>query len=271
MSSGHNTEERDPFAPPPEGAPDRPWGPRTGNSDQQQQPAAGGEQGEPGESADPGERPQDTPPRSRPGNAARPARPPVRPGQGSQQPGGGLPPGTRFDPADPVQRHARYALLAGLWGIFFAFFGLSELSLLLGSLALYWGISSLRGQRRARNGGGTPTAATAAAATVSGARPASGAARPAATPPPPPPPLATGGVRPAPNNPSQSRPQATAALSGVIAGGAALALVLSTFVVQLVYKPYFDCAADALTNTAKHSCSTLLPEPLHDLFGVKEK
>ncbi|MER7761706.1 hypothetical protein [Streptomyces sp. NPDC097619] len=61
------------------------------------------------------------------------------PGQGPGGPGA-----SRWDPTDPAQRRARYALLAGMWGVFFSMFGIPEMSLLLGALALYWGISAIR-------------------------------------------------------------------------------------------------------------------------------
>ncbi|OIK28154.1 hypothetical protein VT52_007840 [Streptomyces malaysiense] len=54
----------------------------------------------------------------------------------------------RWDPTDPVQRRARYALLSGMWAVFFALFSWPYVSLLLGSLALYWGISALRAKPR---------------------------------------------------------------------------------------------------------------------------
>lgn len=50
----------------------------------------------------------------------------------------------RWDPTDPLQRRARYALLAGMWGFFFGIFGIPSVGLLLGTLAMYWGISALR-------------------------------------------------------------------------------------------------------------------------------
>ena len=54
----------------------------------------------------------------------------------------------RWDPSDPVQRRARYSLLCGMWAFFFILFGWPYMALLLGALALYWGISSLRGKAR---------------------------------------------------------------------------------------------------------------------------
>ncbi|MER5637083.1 hypothetical protein ABT095_09010 [Kitasatospora sp. NPDC002227] len=104
--SGDNTDERNPFAPPPADAPDQPWRPRT--------PAPG----------------EDAPP---PHQRRQPQPPP--------------PPQPRFDPADPVQRRSRYALSAGMAGLFCLVTGIVYVSLLFGALALYWGISALRAPR----------------------------------------------------------------------------------------------------------------------------
>jgi hypothetical protein len=54
----------------------------------------------------------------------------------------------RWDPTDPAQRRARYALLSGMWAVFFALFSWPYVALLLGALALYWGISALRAKPR---------------------------------------------------------------------------------------------------------------------------
>ncbi|MEY7981728.1 hypothetical protein AB8O53_36165, partial [Streptomyces pilosus] len=58
------------------------------------------------------------------------------------QGGGPQTPGPRWDPTDPAQRRARYALLSGMWAFFFALFNWPYVALLLGSLALYWAISA---------------------------------------------------------------------------------------------------------------------------------
>lgn len=71
-------------------------------------------------------------------------------------PGPGGPGGLRWDPTDPIQRRARYALLAGMWGFFFSLFSVPEIGLLLGALAVYWGISSLRGKPAAGQTGTRP-------------------------------------------------------------------------------------------------------------------
>jgi hypothetical protein len=57
----------------------------------------------------------------------------------------------RWDPTDPAQRRARYALLSGMWAVFFALFSWPYVALLLGVLALYWGISALRTEPRRPN------------------------------------------------------------------------------------------------------------------------
>ncbi|MGW1763558.1 hypothetical protein ACWCQL_05605 [Streptomyces sp. NPDC002073] len=102
-----------PFAPPPEDRPDQPWQPRGGAG------GAGGPDADGGGDRGP-----------------------------SQDPGKGGPGPGRWDPTDPAQRRARYALLGGMWAFFFALFGIPSMGLLLGALALYWGISSLRAKTR---------------------------------------------------------------------------------------------------------------------------
>lgn len=223
-----------PFAPPPEGQPDQPWQPR--------KPANGG--GEDG-----GDGGQDNPPPSR-GSRWSPRQPgrhnggfggPKRQGEPEGpggQGGGGTGPGLRWDPTDPAQRRARYALLSGMWAFFFALFDLPEVALLLGALALYWGISSLRAKPRpgqdAAGDAGTPVRAAPA--------PAAGS----------------------------SRPQTTAAVSGLVTAVLALTIVATTFTVQLVYRDYYTCVQDSLTQSAQVSCNDLLPKPLRPVFGVKE-
>ncbi|MFJ8044740.1 hypothetical protein ACIRBX_29970 [Kitasatospora sp. NPDC096147] len=133
MSSGDDTGERNPFAPPPADAPDQPWQPRTppaGSSDQQGD--TDGERGQvpPPHPWSPGHR----------GNGW--GTPPPAP----QQP--------KSDPNDPVQRGSRNALMAGIGGIFCVVLGIPYVALLLGALAAYWGIGALRApkQRTASEG-----------------------------------------------------------------------------------------------------------------------
>ncbi|NEB80818.1 hypothetical protein G3I40_37255, partial [Streptomyces sp. SID14478] len=101
-------------------------------------------------------------------------------------------------------------------------------ALLLGALALYWGISALRAKPR--------------------------------TPDP---------QAPAPAAADTSRPQTTAAVSGLVTGGLALAMVASMFTAKLVYSDYYECRADALTNTAQKACEDLLPKELRPLLGTR--
>ncbi len=121
MSSGDNTDERNPFAPPPADAPDRPWQPRT------PQPPTG-------------ERPDGAD-----GDEQQPAPPghPWSPGyQGEWHPQ--QPQQPKFDPADPAQRRARNALVAGMAALVCAL-GISQyVALFLGGVAVYWAVSALR-------------------------------------------------------------------------------------------------------------------------------
>ncbi len=130
-----------PFAPPPPGRPDQPWQPRhpsgsdgNGKGDGEGEGSGSGRPswGSQWSSRQPG--------RGGGGFGGR---------SGANGPGGkggpdGAPGGMRWDPTDPVQRRARYALLGGIWAIFFALFDFPEIALLLGSLSVYWSISSLR-------------------------------------------------------------------------------------------------------------------------------
>ncbi|MFV0128204.1 hypothetical protein ACLGI4_10870 [Streptomyces sp. HMX112] len=241
-----STDENNPFAPPPEGRPDQPWQPR--------RPDSGDGSSSEGSS--------DSPDRDRPawGSQWSPHQPGRssggfggRPGSergddrggpgGTGGPGGsGDKPGLRWDPTDPAQRRARYALLSGMWAFFFAVFDFPEIALLLGALALYWGISSLRGR----------------------SRPAAPAAQPVQTTGAPAP------VTPPATAPGSGRPQTTAAVSGLVTAALALMIVAMTFTVQLVYRDYYTCVDDALTKTGQTSCNELLPGPLRDVFGVQE-
>lgn len=205
-----------PFAPPPEGRPDQPWRPR--------RPADGSSPwGSQWSSRQPG-----------PGQGGFGNRPedPERgsgPGPGQNPPPG---PALRWDPTDPAQRRARYALLSGMWAFFFALFDMTEIALLLGSLALYWAISSLRAKPKPPET--TPT-------------------HPASAPPPPP-----------------AKPQTTAAVTGLVTAILSLSIVAATFTMQIVYRDYYTCVDDALTKTGSLACNDLLPDPLVPLFGVKE-
>ncbi|MFJ6573107.1 hypothetical protein ACIQNU_37435 [Streptomyces sp. NPDC091292] len=216
-----------PFAPPPEGAPDQPWQPRHRPED-----SGGDPSGDEGDDKDKKRAPSpwggqwsDRQPGRSPGGFGE------RPGQ--QGPGGpeGPRPGMRWDPTDPAQRRARYALLSGMWAFFFVLFTWPYVSLLLGALAVYWGTSALRAKPR------TPDPDTPA-------------------------------ERQQP--PSGARPQTTAAIGGLVTGSLALAMVAATFTAQLVYRDYYTCVSDSLTTTSKQACNDLLPKELRPLLGVKE-
>ncbi|RSS42551.1 hypothetical protein EF906_11995, partial [Streptomyces sp. WAC08241] len=175
--------------------------------------------------------------------------------------GGG--PKLRWDPTDPAQRRARYAILAGMWAFFFALFEIPELALLLGALGLYWGISSLRtrpkqdGQRAADGAGGTAGAGAVSptsqpASQPSGRTPGQGPAQGAS-------PVA-----------APARAMRTAAISGLVASAVALAIVAGGFTMQLVYRDFYECRDDALTHAGELACNDLLPKPLRAGFGVRE-
>ncbi|MCH0563951.1 MULTISPECIES: hypothetical protein [unclassified Streptomyces] len=236
---GGDGQDDNPFAPPPEGTPDRPWQPRPAagghgrSGGQRGHGEPGGEDGSGGSQGDHGGRKgnpwgpgwSDRQPGSQPGGFGD--RPGSRPeGPSGDGPGPGPGPGMRWDPTDPVQRRARYALIGGMWAFMLALFGWSYVSLLLGALALYWGISALRGKPRTDPG-----------------RQSAGAG---------------------------ARPQTTAAVSGLVTASLALALVGAGFTAQLVYRDYYTCTKDALTDEAKQSCTDLLPKELRGLLGTAE-
>lgn len=139
--SSEASADDNPFAPPPEGTPERPWQPR------HPAPGQGPGQGPEG-SGEGGHSPWGSQWSDRqPGPASGGhfgERPKGPGGQGGPEGPGGPGPGLRWDPMDPAQRRARYALLGGMWAFFFALFSWPYVALLLGALALYWGISALR-------------------------------------------------------------------------------------------------------------------------------
>ncbi|GAA1934208.1 hypothetical protein GCM10009837_70100 [Streptomyces durmitorensis] len=223
-SGSSGKKDDNPFAPPPEGTPDQPWRPRPGN---------GGDGPDGGQGQSPwGSQWSDRQPgRSQGGGFGE------RPGQqgpdGPSGSGSGPGSGMRWDPTDPAQRRARYALLSGMWAFFFALFGWRYVALLLGALALYWGISSLRAKPKQPD----PTAPAVQ--------------RPAA-------------------DPASTKPQTTAAISGLVTASLALAMVAATFAAQLVYRDYYTCVSDALTSQSKQECNDLLPKQLRPLLGERD-
>ncbi|MFF7989938.1 hypothetical protein ACFZDG_09140 [Kitasatospora xanthocidica] len=130
MSSGDDTDERNPFAPPPADTPDQPWQPRSPWAGEGQD--GGGQGGGQG-----GERPQLPPPwGSGPGD-----------GNPGRRPAGPQPP--RLDPANPAHRRARNAALAGPLALVCLFTGFHWIALLVGLLGIVWGVSALRSPKGA--------------------------------------------------------------------------------------------------------------------------
>jgi hypothetical protein len=152
QDSAQNPPEDNPFAPPPEGTPDQPWQPREPSDSAPSSPSSSdsalGGRGNRWSSRQPG--------RGNGGFGGQ-QQPSGRGPNGQDNGEGGPGTGLRWDPTDPVQRRARYALLAGMWAFFFAVFTQREIALLLGALALYWGISSLRGRKKPESSA-TPSA-----------------------------------------------------------------------------------------------------------------
>ncbi|MCX5392682.1 hypothetical protein [Streptomyces sp. NBC_00094] len=261
MPERQSTNDNNPFAPPPEGRPDQPWQPRRpegGDDDASDSPASPDASGSEPNGSSGSSGPADgrwsprQPGRSTDGfgrGADRRGGPDGGPGPGG--PGRGQ--GMRWDPTDPAQRRARYAILAGMWAFFFAIFDIPELALLLGALALYWGISSLRTKPK-QEGEVSPTSqpersgAEPSDTGASGAGAASGSA-PATAP---------------------VRSMRTAAISGVVAATVSLMIVAVGFTMQLVYRDFYECRDDALTHAGQLACNDLLPKPLRAGFGVRE-
>ncbi|WP_097975681.1 hypothetical protein [Streptomyces sp. gb14] len=250
-SAGKPQEEENPFAAPPADRPDQPWQPRRPSGSQGQGSDEQDDNGSAGDRPAWGSQWSDRQPgRGSGGFGGRPG------GSGAGGPGGKGgndrgPGGLRWDPTDPAQRRARYAVLGGMWAFFFALFDFPEIALLLGALATYWAISALRTplknasatDRTAVDGGSAGTAAPGAPA------------NPAA---------------PAPPSNVSSRQQTTAAVGGLVTALLALLIVATSYTVQLVYRDYYTCVDDALTKSASVACNDKLPKPLEPFFGVKE-
>ncbi|WP_435974463.1 hypothetical protein [Streptomyces sp. Qhu_M48] len=244
MPERQSTDDNNPFAPPPEGRPDQPWQPRRpeGSDDEPS--------GTP-DSSDGRWSPRQPGP-SNDGFGRGPER------QGKPEGGGQGGPGRqglRWDPTDPAQRRARYAILAGMWAFFFAIFELPELALLLGALGLYWAISSLRAKPKpAAELSSTSQPAAPAASQPSGQPAGQPTGRPSGQ-----------GATAAP-----LRSMRTAAISGLVAASVALLIVAVGFTMRLVYSDFYECRDDALTHAGQLACNDLLPKPLRAGFGVRE-
>ncbi|MGW1815074.1 hypothetical protein ACWCQM_16155 [Streptomyces sp. NPDC002125] len=252
--SASGSSDDNPFAAPPEDRPDQPWQPRHPSHTPGNHGNGDNGEGRPDDRPVWGSQWSDRQPGrqgggfgSRPGGTGGPG------GQGGGPEGN---PGLRWDPTDPAQRRARYAVLGGMWAFFFALFDFPEIALLLGALSVYWSISALRGgPRKTQAAGATGTGATADT---------SGPDRTPAPTRPGTPPGAPGTAQYA------GRQQTTAAVSGLVTALLALAIVATGYTVQLVYRDYYTCVNDALTKSAAVSCNDKLPDPLEPFFGVRE-
>ncbi|MFE4690284.1 hypothetical protein ACFRH6_09535 [Streptomyces sp. NPDC056749] len=245
--SSSGASDDNPFAAPPEDRPDQPWQPRHPSHTPGQHGNGGNGDGDEGHSDGRpawGSQWSDQQPGRQGGGFGG------RPGGTGGQGGGpeGSPGGLRWDPTDPTQRRARYAVLGGMWAFFFALFDFPEIAMLLGALAVYWSISALRGGPRK-----TPAEGT-------------GAPDRTATPPLP---GSAAGTAPGAAQ-SSSRQQTTAAVSGLVTAVLALAIVATGYTVQLVYRDYYTCVNDALTKSGALACNDKLPDPLEPFFGVKK-
>ncbi|MGA4540355.1 hypothetical protein ACPA54_10190 [Uniformispora flossi] len=129
MNTGNDTDERDPYAPPPEGAPDRPpaapWN----------VPSAGGSGGSGGQGPNP--EPEQRDPWGRPRQEQRPDRDRDRDEQ---------------KPADPRRRNARIAMWLGLWALLFGLMVSQEIGIVMGVAAVVLGVRTLRGTSAPRVG-----------------------------------------------------------------------------------------------------------------------
>ncbi|MGW1841057.1 hypothetical protein [Streptomyces sp. NPDC001966] len=259
--------EENPFAAPPENRPDQPWQPRrpsnTGNGNGNGD-GNGDDSSEGGSSEDRpawgGQWSSRQPGRQSGGFGGRPGGQGGSNGQGGPEGSSG---GLRWDPTDPAQRRARYALLGGMWAFFFALFDFPEVALLLGALSVYWAISALRAKPRSASATAADGSGRASdPARASGPDRATGAAAAGRTP-------AAGSAPGTPTAPGGGRQQTTAAVSGLVTALLALSIVATTYTVQLVYRDYYTCVNDALTKTGQLSCNDLLPKPLEPFFGVK--
>ena len=63
-----------------------------------------------------------------------------------------------------------------------------------------------------------------------------------------------------------AKSRTTAAISGLITASLALAVVAATFTFQAVYREYFTCTQDALTQSSREDCKDLLPSELRPLL-----
>lgn len=75
-----------------------------------------------------------------------------------------------------------------------------------------------------------------------------------------------GGAAERQRDPAARRSLVLWASCGVVSAGLALSLVAANFTVQMVYRDYFECAQDALTDASRKACAEHLPEVLHPVY-----
>ncbi|MEV7772150.1 hypothetical protein [Kitasatospora sp. NPDC086791] len=242
MSSGDDTDERNPFAPPPADAPDQPWQPRS--------PWPG--EGRDGTGDQGGERPQLPPPWGSDQGDGRPGRRPPAP----------QPP--RLDPADPAHRRARNAALAGPFALVCLFTGFHWIALLIGVLGIVWGIGALRSPKGAPGAAGGPANAVGRpAGGPAGSGGPAGAGGPAGSGGP------AGAVGPVPRG-AAPNPVVPAALAGILTG--AMTVLVATSVIGLTYhyREYVTCVRDSLTAVGAQNCDRYAPQWYVDFTGNAE-
>ncbi|MFD7448901.1 hypothetical protein [Kitasatospora sp. NPDC059827] len=233
MSSGDDTDERNPFAPPPADAPDQPWRPRSPWPGQ-------GPEGDGGQSGGPG---GDRPP--------HPQQWGPGPGEGGpgRRPQGPQPP--RLDLANPAHRKARNAALAGPFALVSLFTGFHWIALLAGVLGIVWGVGALRAGRAAA--APAPAAAPAGAYGQAGPYGQTGPYGQAGP-----------GGAPAPN------PLTPAALAGILTGAMTVVVATSVIGLSVHYRDYVTCVRDSLTNVGAENCDRYAPQWYVDFSGNAE-
>jgi hypothetical protein len=232
MSTGNDTDERDPYAPPPEGAPDRPpaapWNlPGAGGSGGSDDSGSGGS-GSGGSGGGGWGDPRSGDRRDR----DRERRDEDRP------------------PADPRRRNARIALWLGVWGLFFGFFLWEEAGIVMGVAAFVLGVRSLRGTSAPRVGPRVEQGPGGTARTPGRAR---RLARPAR-------------VNTAPGASTQGTvPRPPGALVGLVTGALAVVWVLGVWSFRWSQQDYYDCMDAGLTKQAQDECKHELPSFMRNM------
>jgi hypothetical protein len=231
MSTGNETDERDPYAPPPENAPDRPpaapWN----------LPGSGGDQGSGGSGGSGG------------GSGGGPWGDP-RPNDRQNRERDRRDDEERT-PADPRKRNARIALWLGVWGLFFALFFWEEAGLVMGVAAAVLGFRAMRGTTAPEVGprveegpGGT---ARTPGRSRRRARPAPASAAPGAAA-------------------NRGTPRPAGAMVGLVTGAIAVVWVMGVWSMRWANQDYYDCMDAGLTKVAQDQCKQELPGYLRDII-----